>query len=656
MKTRILVAAQQATTRAALAQLLQSNGYDVELAASAKRGRHLLEEADIAVAIVAPGSLGADGLILAQDLAGSRCRVIVLAYNAKELRNWEHQLRGLDGYFRHPVDEQRLLARLAEISSPLKGNGSECAVARFLRFDGRALDLAGRTFLDAHGQDVPLTRAEFDLLASFARNPGRVLSRDQLRDLMSGRDMEPYDRSVDMLVMRLRRKIEPEPKSPCFIHTVPGVGYRFAARVQRLDVATAVTSGTTSVCQSSIADIALGDRPTIAILPFINMCGDRELEYCSDSVTEDLITAVAKLHWCLVLSRNCAFTYKDQVTDPKSVVQKHGLRYVLEGSVRPVTGGVRITARLIDGISNYHIWAETFDSDRRKFAAQHEDIVARITRGLSLSLIDAEACRRNGASGSSIDTCTLGWRLLNRSVNQANTRTAVEFFEQSVNVQSASPRALVGLALGHVRNAVNVWSREKNDDIRFAGDLVLRALSIAPDNAEAHYVKGLIYREQNEFEQSIKEYEAAINLSPSLAPAYAQIGQSWIRLGQSRKAFAFAERALRLSPRDPNRAIWLFTIGAAHLYLSQYDAAVRILGRAIQADPDYTTTYALLASAHALTGNRTVAQRALRELKRLAPNYSIETYKSFAHGENHVFGRQVQRACDGLRKAGLSES
>ena len=135
-----------------------------------------------------------------------------------------------------PFDEQRLVRLLAEIT---QARASEEAVpASVLRFEGRSLNLAGRALIDENGREIPLTHAEFELLALFARCSGRVLSRDQLRNGISGRDHEPYDRSIDMLVARLRRKIEPKAKSPRFILTTPGVGYKFAARVQQADVAT----------------------------------------------------------------------------------------------------------------------------------------------------------------------------------------------------------------------------------------------------------------------------------------------------------------------------------------------------------------------------------------------------------------------------------
>jgi class 3 adenylate cyclase/predicted ATPase len=134
------------------------------------------------------------------------------------------------------VDEPKLAHLLAEITGARASDGAEPSAV--LQFEGRSLDLGGRAFFDETGREIPLTHAEFELLALFVRSSGRVLSRDQLRNGISGRDHESFDRSIDMLVARLRRKIEPNSKSPRFILTTPGVGYKFAARVQQADLAT----------------------------------------------------------------------------------------------------------------------------------------------------------------------------------------------------------------------------------------------------------------------------------------------------------------------------------------------------------------------------------------------------------------------------------
>ncbi|MGH7463020.1 MAG: winged helix-turn-helix domain-containing protein, partial [Longimicrobiales bacterium] len=158
-----------------------------------------------------------------------------------------------------PLDEKELLARLAQLMAlPPAGDEDGPAV---LSFEGCQLDLAGRTFVDASGHELPLTRSEFELLTAFVRNPHRVLSRDQLRRTLAGHSLEPYERSVDVLVGRLRRKIEHDPKTPRLIVTVSGAGYKFTARAQTGEAAPPLLDGSgpaeSMAARSSGGSIAL---------------------------------------------------------------------------------------------------------------------------------------------------------------------------------------------------------------------------------------------------------------------------------------------------------------------------------------------------------------------------------------------------------------
>jgi len=133
--------------------------------------------------------------------------------------------------FEDALDEQKLLVRLSEPAAP-PGSKRDETVPAPVKIEDCKLDLAGYTFVDGRGREVRLTRAEIALMTAFLDSPRRVLSRDQLRYAVAGRRAEPYDRSVDMLVARLRRKIEPDPKAPRFILSVQGVGYKFDVRPQ----------------------------------------------------------------------------------------------------------------------------------------------------------------------------------------------------------------------------------------------------------------------------------------------------------------------------------------------------------------------------------------------------------------------------------------
>ena len=207
-----LVVSAQLPLRAAIARVLQSLGYSVELADDQKRALELAERGPLEAAIIVSG---AHSTSLAQKLRRRIPRTIVISAHAQEI-------------------EQRILEQLPHAHTLQHKRGDKTAVAPAIRrIEPHTLDPAGRSFSDDDGHQVQLTSAEAALLTALMDNPSRALSRAQLRHAAFGRGIEPYDRSVDMLVARLRRKIEQDPKAPRLVATVPGLGYKFAAPLQR---------------------------------------------------------------------------------------------------------------------------------------------------------------------------------------------------------------------------------------------------------------------------------------------------------------------------------------------------------------------------------------------------------------------------------------
>jgi two-component system OmpR family response regulator len=253
-KSRILVVADDAPLRATFARWLLTAGYAVELAESPRRAREVVANAGISLAIVAPVGFGAAGVELAHELASQIEHVIVIGEPTDETGAPIAPPIRSSGRISMPPSEQDVLAK---VRSALSAAPSRQAPAgpQLLRFEGYTLDAEGRTCVDAKGQEIILTRAEFSLLLAFARQPGRVLSRDELTHVVAGRGAEPDDRSVDVLISRLRRKIEPEPKAPRIIVTVPGEGYKLSARPQ------AVAPGPTAASPSlAVADLGATAR------------------------------------------------------------------------------------------------------------------------------------------------------------------------------------------------------------------------------------------------------------------------------------------------------------------------------------------------------------------------------------------------------------
>lgn len=166
--------------------------------------------------------------------------------------------------------------------------------ADFVQFEGLTLDIGGRVLLDADGRDLGLTRSEFELLAALLRSPGRALSRDHLLDAVSGRRGEPYDRSIDMLVSRLRRKIEPDAKAPRLILAVPGIGYKFAAKPSPV-AEPSFPHGSATVAPHAIPKARPPERRQLTVLRCA-MAGSSALAAVLDP--EDLSEAIAAFHAC----------------------------------------------------------------------------------------------------------------------------------------------------------------------------------------------------------------------------------------------------------------------------------------------------------------------------------------------------------------------
>src|SRR3984885_6029312 len=234
MRKSVLVIAPQAALRAAVARFLMQAGDTVEVASNAKRVHELLEQRTFDAAIVS-GLHGAEGYRLTREVQASVDKLVILTDEAKEAKRLSSAFTNALVCQSRPLNHTLILSFVAAAPT---SNEAQAALREITQervsFENRTLDLAGRAFHDAHGREVPLTRTEFALLAAFVRNPGHVLSRNQLRNATGGGVEEAYERGVDMLVSRLRRKIEPGKKTRLIV-TVPGSGYKFVARVHRID-------------------------------------------------------------------------------------------------------------------------------------------------------------------------------------------------------------------------------------------------------------------------------------------------------------------------------------------------------------------------------------------------------------------------------------
>ena len=226
---RIIVVDDEPDLRVLLEDYLTTHGLDVRCAASGPEMDALLHTAPADVLILDVNMPGEDGFAIVERLrrAGSRVGIVMLtAAGAVESR-----LTGLgagaDDYLPKPFEPRELLARVRSVLRRLENEPAPAAAERTIRFGLCRLDLDGHRLLDARGAEIAVTAMEFDLLATFARHPSQVLSRERLSELAHHRPLEPADRSIDIRITRLRRKLEPDPTQPTVLRTVRGEGYLF---------------------------------------------------------------------------------------------------------------------------------------------------------------------------------------------------------------------------------------------------------------------------------------------------------------------------------------------------------------------------------------------------------------------------------------------
>jgi TolB-like protein/cytochrome c-type biogenesis protein CcmH/NrfG len=403
--------------------------------------------------------------------------------------------------------------------------------------------------------------------------------------------------------------------------------------------------------------IPLADKPSIAVLPFNNMSGNPEQEYLSDGITEDIITALSKLRWFLVIARNSTFVYKGLAVDVKQAGRELGVDYVIEGSVQKAGDRIRISARLIDTTTGKNLWAEKYDRQFADIFDVQDEITQTVVATIEPKLVAAEGVRSQRRSGENLNAWQLVMRAMSHygKLTSNESQSAIALLEEAVQKYpdygpAHSLLAFTLLVSGHVG-----WIPETSDP-RFTTELVHRAGELARHAAElddedpwAHFALGNYYFIERCTDEAVREYLKAIDLNPNFAIAYGSLGRALVFDGQSEDAVNYFQKALRMSPHDPLVAVFCSGMGTAHYYAHRYDEGVEWCRKGIRERPGYTAVHRILCANLAMAGRTEEAEAAAATLRRLQPNISI------AWIEEHVpyTPRAIPHFLDGMRKAGF---
>ena len=359
------------------------------------------------------------------------------------------------------------------------------------------------------------------------------------------------------------------------------------------------------------------------MLPFANMSGDPEQEYFADGMVEEIITALSRIRWLVVIARNSSFTYKGQAVDVKQVGRELGVRYVLEGSVRKAGDRIRISGQLIDAATGAHLWADRFEGSLEDVFDLQDEVASSVAGVIEPTLQAAEI--RYSAERPTKDLTAYDLYLRARSVASSYEREhlaqALDLLGQAIDRE---PRYGPALALaatyrGDLENYDWADDREEEENRRAAIGLAREALSAAADDpgvlGRAAMVLG---RFGEDLDAALALIDRALVLNPSFA--YGWYWSGWLHLfaGQAELAIQHFETSMRLNPRG-QRGFHLAGIGTAHFVNHRFEDALAVLRISLEEVPAFTPAYRTLAACYAHMGRLDEARSILKRLAALTP-------------------------------------
>jgi len=394
----------------------------------------------------------------------------------------------------------------------------------------------------------------------------------------------------------------------------------------------------------------LPDKPSIAVLPFVNMSDDPEQAYFSDGITEDIITTLSKVPKMFIIARESTFTYKNRSVKVQQVAEELGVRYVLEGSVRKAGEKIRITAQLIDAVNGHHLWAERFDRDLKDIFALQDEIAMKVLTALEVKLVGGHTSLliSRGTDNLEAYLAVLKGREFHERSNRENNFMARQKFEEALALDPDYAAALNLLARTHFMDYWLGSSKSPQASLMTAIDLTQKAIVLDESLADSHALLGYLYTLTRQHEKAIAQGGRAVELDPNSSLAYIWLGISLNYIGRNEEAVAMIEKAFRHNPMVPSS--WYVFLSSALSNAGRYDEAVTASRKAVKLSPDNIFAQLALVLSCILGSRDEEARSAAAEVLRIQPNFSVE---NFAKRTPYKDPADIERFVKAWRKAGL---
>ena len=475
-----------------------------------------------------------------------------------------------------------------------------------VRFGPFQLDISRRQ-LTRDGSPVRVGARSIEILCALAAAQGELVTKDQIMErVWQGNVVE--ENAIQVHVSALRKALGDQESGANFIVTVPGRGYRFVGPPPSSD----------RVPRAGAA-FGLPDKPSIAVLPFSNLSGDRDQEYFVDGIAEDIITALARARWFFVIARNSSFTFKGKAVEVKQIAQDLGVRYVLEGSVRKSGNRVRITVQLIDARAGIHVWGERYDRELSDIFAVQDEITERVAGAIEPELLKSEGIRATAPGKSNLT----GWDLVRQGTWQFHQITkpthyrARDLFREAVHFDPQLAEA--HMWLGRVCESIvgYGWSDDPASDLKEAVQSCLRGIQLDEKDPYGYYDLAMSYLFSGALEQATKAVEKSIDLSGSFALAHLGLGLVRLNAGDAAGAVDPLERGLRLNPFDPQNFLWFRSLALAHYFSGEPAKGLAAAIKASQVRPEWRPALEAMILCHAALDQLDAAHRCAEEANQL---------------------------------------
>ncbi len=343
--------------------------------------------------------------------------------------------------------------------------------------------------------------------------------------------------------------------------------------------------------------LPLPDKPSIVVLPFVNMSKDPEQEYFSDGLTDVLTGDLSQISSLFVIARNSAFTYKGKAVKVQDVGREMGVRYVVEGSVLKAEGQVRITAQLIDATTGYHLWSERYDRPLQNILRLQDEVVQKIVTTLGLQLSVQEhgySMRKHTDNVEAYDAFLRGVESFLHYTHETNVQ-ARQLWEKAVALDPQYVEAYAYLSWTYWREWLLRWSADPQT-LERAFELAQKAVALDDSLPRAHSMLGSIYAAKQQYDQALIEGERTIALDPNNADSYEGQAQMLTTVGRPEEALRMTEQAMRLNPRYP--PWYLLNLGAAYLWTGRYAETIATMQEFSSRSPSHFFTPLFLSASY----------------------------------------------------------